>query len=174
MHSRTRLLAFVVTALATPATSTVASAALHPGTVAERPSDPPDSARIKSLLQKADAAMFGGKLGEARSLYRQLINEQRDAQQYEREALWRLVNSYLMDDDISSAASVLDELAQSAARYGDPSMELTSTFEAAVYHQRLKRPVIVAEHVTRIKALLQSPAITAHEREDYARRLVVK
>jgi hypothetical protein len=123
-----------------------------------------DSARAQSLLALADDATMAGKNAEARRLYRELIDEQRAADQFAGKALWRLALNYLYADDVRRAVATLDELAAESNRYGDPSTELKATFESAVLWQQLRRADLVAVKVERARALLQSPAIPDEEK----------
>ncbi|MEO6443910.1 MAG: hypothetical protein ABIZ91_14100 [Gemmatimonadaceae bacterium] len=169
MSSPTRLLTLALVALASSAAGAMDTAAT-PAT--EGRADPPDSAYIQSTLARADASMFAGRLREARGLYRHLIRRLREAEQYERIALWNLAHCYLVGNDIAGAAATLDELALAAEKYGDPSLELLAIFAAAVYYQQLKRAELLAPRIARVRALLQSPAIPDSENTDYSRRLV--
>lgn len=169
MPSHTCRLTIVLVALASTAAGAMNTAAT-PAT--EGRAEPPDSAYVRSTLARADASMFAGRLREARGLYRQVIRRQREAEQYERIALWNLAHCYLVGDDMAGAAATLDELALAAEKYGDPSLELLATFSAAVYYQQLKRTELLAPRIARVRALLQSPAIPDSEKADFTRRLV--
>ena len=130
-----------------------------------------DSLRLRSLLTKADEASFSGRFNEARRLYRRVINEQDSADEFASVALWRLATAHLWVDARREAAEVLDELARSANKYGDPETELRATFEAAVIWSHLKRHDLVAERVTRVRTLFKSPAITDELKDDYRSRI---
>ena len=131
----------------------------------------PDSLRVQALLAKADEASFAGRVNDARRMYRTLIDEQRAADQFAGAALWRLATTNLYADDQKGAAAVLDELAVAAARYGDPRTELRATFEAAVIYSHLKRHDLVAQRMERVRALMQSPFVTAQEKESVRGRI---
>ncbi|MGQ0647812.1 MAG: hypothetical protein ACT4P7_09590 [Gemmatimonadaceae bacterium] len=124
----------------------------------------PDSVRVQSALIRADEATFNGRTAEARRIYRGLINEQRAADQFAGTAMWRLALNYLYADEHRRAAETLDDLADAAVRYGDPSLQLRATFEAAVLWKALKRSDLMLERLDRAKALLQSPAIPNSEK----------
>lgn len=136
------------------------------------PRNAPDSARVQGLLAKADEATAAGRMGEARRLYRGLIREQRDAEQYAGTALWRLASNHVFDRDAHGAAMLLDDLASEAARYGDPTMELRASFEAAVLYQQVKRPDVALRNLERVRFLLQSPVIDPETKRGIERRIV--
>jgi hypothetical protein len=131
----------------------------------------PDSLRVRAALAEAEALAFAGRFTEAQRRYKTLIAEQRAAHQYPGAALWGLANSYLDKNSDRAVVSVLDELAQAAAEFGDPTMELRATFESAVIHQHLRERERVADLMTRVRALLQSPAITSDAKREIEDRI---
>ena len=165
------LLALGFVALPALAAPTPASATDADRDTTVRVSNAPDSLRVRTLLAKADEASFAGRVNEARRTYRMLIDEQREADQFAGDALWRLATTNLYADDNRGAASVLDELAAAASRYGDPRAELRATFEAAVIYSHLKRHDLVAARMERVRALMQSPFISAQEKESVKGRI---
>jgi hypothetical protein len=124
----------------------------------------PDPAKVDSALARADLATFSGKTLEARRIYRQIISQQERADQFAGAAMWRLALNYLYADEPRRAAEMLDDLAEAARRYGDPTVQLRATFEAAVLWNALKRPELVPERLDRARALLQSPVIPESEK----------
>lgn len=172
MRLRTLILTLVVPALSLPTTHT-AFAAPVPSADAEswHSRVAPDSARMQLIMTKVDSALRAGRIKDARNLYRTLIEEQRASEQYAGGALWRLAETYFAADDARGAARVLDEVADAAARFGDPAMELRATFESALLYQRLRSPTAVAFRLPRIKALLQSPAVSQEQKEEIKRRM---
>ena len=132
----------------------------------------PDSARLLAALKQADDAMAAGRMSAARRMYRDVIQEQRDARQYAGTALWRLASNHVYDGDIRGGALMLDDLAAEAARYGDPTMELRATFEAAVLWQKVKRHDMSRRNLERVDCLLQSPAIAEIEKDRVKKRIV--
>ena len=160
------LMALPALAAPTPASATDAGA-----DTTVRLNVPPDSLRVRTLLAKADEASFAGRVNEARRMYRTLIDEQREADQFAGAALWRLATTNLYAEDQRGAASVLDELAADAARYGDPRTELRAAFEAAVIYSHLKRQDLVAARMERVRCLLQSPFVTDQEKESVKGRI---
>jgi hypothetical protein len=147
------------------------AAALNVCCAAEPPKGP-DAARVRAELATADSLEMAGRLPAARRRYRSLIDEQRSADQYPAEALWHLANSYFYHDQELESAATLDELAEAAGRFGDPATELRASFQAALLYQRHKQPNRVAPKITRMRALLQSPAIADEIKKDIAARLV--
>jgi hypothetical protein len=175
MNSRIRLvLAAAVAALplgVTPAIAAPSAQGLTHATIRANPTGP-DAARVHTVLAEADALEGAGRVGEARKKYRALIEEQREGNQYPVLALWRLAHSYFYHDDEARTAQVLDELAESAAHFGDPTMELRASFEAAVIYQHARASDKVAAKMTRVQALLKSPAITDDMKKEIQGRLV--
>jgi hypothetical protein len=167
---RTQLLLAV--ALVAPHLDTHAQA-LRPNTRAVIP--PPiirvDPTRVAESLARADAARHEGRAREARKIYQTLIAEQREAREFPGVAMWQLALNYLYADDKHRAAIQLDELAEAAAQFGDPTLQLRATFEAAVLWRDLKRPELVGPRVARAQALLQSPAIPESEKEFFRQRI---
>jgi hypothetical protein len=125
----------------------------------------PDSLRVQAALARADEATFSGRQSEARRIYQGLIREQKAADQFAGTALWRLALNYLYADEYRRAAETLDDLADASSRYGDPTMQLRATFEAAVLWKALKRNDLMFDRLDRAKALLQSPAIPEPEKK---------
>jgi hypothetical protein len=130
-----------------------------------------DPVRVADALARADVAWQEGRGMEARRIYQGLIAEQRDAREFAGTAMWRLALNYLYADDKTKAAMQLDELADQAAVFGDPALQLRATFEAAVLWQQLKRPELVPARIERAMALLQSPAIPDADKEFVRERM---
>lgn len=124
-----------------------------------------DPVRVADALARADAAWQDGRGRDARRIYQDLIAEQRAAREFAGAAMWRLALNYLYADEKMKAATELDELAEAAALYGDPTLQLRATFEAAILWKDLKRPELVGPRIERAQALLQSPAIPESEKE---------
>lgn len=130
-----------------------------------------DPALVAAQLALGEEATQAGRVADARRIYRNLIEDQREADQFAGEAMWRLALNYLYAEDRWHAANTLDELATASNRYGDPAMELRASFEGAVLWQQLKRPELVRERFERAKALLQSPAIPEAQKADIRQRM---
>jgi hypothetical protein len=160
--------ALAVPAFAAPLSplDTLASTRARP-----RPAPPLDTARVAALMERADEASFSGRVGEARRLYREIIDAHREANQSAGIVLWRMATTNLYANDTRGAASALDEMAEMSARYGDPVNELRATFEAAVLYAQLKRGDLVATRMERVDALLQSPVIPESEKEQVRSRI---
>jgi len=160
------------TLAATPAHADQPPVALHLAKTLFAATPAPDSTRVQAVLGKADNATAAGRMSEARRMYRALIEEQRSSRQYAGTALWRLASNHVYDGDIRGGAALLDDLAAEAARYGDPTMELRATFEAAVLWQKAKRHDLSLRNLERVQCLLQSPAIAADLKSTIQRRIV--
>lgn len=130
-----------------------------------------DPMAVRTALAKAEDATYNGRAGEARKIYKKLIEEQRASGEFPGTALWRLALNYLYADDSWRAALTLDELASDANRFGDPAMELRASFESAVLWQQLKRPELVATRVERTRSLLQSTVIADSLKDDIRKRM---
>jgi hypothetical protein len=174
MRPRVIPLALAVSLLALPLSHAVAAPVPRAPAPGAAVAAAPDSARIVALLSKADASLQAGRVKEAVGVYRAIIGEQRNEGQYAGRTLWLLAQTYYATDDLGRAASVLDELAEAAGQYGDPVMELKATFESALLNQAMKKPAAVAARIPRIKALLQSPAVSLEQKRQVESRLAVK
>lgn len=163
-------LAFPLAAL--PAWARQAPVAMHLATTVFNARPALDSSRVAETLSKADVATASGRMGEARRIYRQLIDEQRESRQYAGKAIWRLATNHIYDGDARGGATILDDLAVEAARYGDPGMELNATFEAAIIWQQLKRNDLAMRNLERVQYLLQSPAIDTDVKARIQKRIV--
>ncbi len=131
-----------------------------------------DSADMQSALDRAEKLTFAGRIGEARAIYRKLIDDAREAGEYARQPLWHLTMHYLHLNDNRNAAATLDELARQSNKFGDPSMELRATFEAAILWTKSKEPGYTEARAERIKDLLKSPVIAEAEKREFKRRMI--
>ncbi len=131
-----------------------------------------DTVKLQKLLAQADEASVTGRGSHARKLYRSLVQEHRSANLYAGTALWRLAGVQLFDGKTYDAVITLEETAQEAARFGDPTMELRAAFEAAVIWQKIKRPEDARRNLDRVRCLLQSPAVADDIKADVERRIV--
>jgi hypothetical protein len=164
--------ALVLPVAAVPAHADQAVAALSrvPTYATLRPTA--DTLKLQKMLVQADEASVSGRSGQARKLYRSIVQEQRNAAVYAGTALWRLAGVQLFDGKVYDAVITLEETAQEAARFGDPTMELRASFEAAVLWQKSKRNADALRNLERVRCLLQSPAVAAELKADIERRIV--
>jgi tetratricopeptide (TPR) repeat protein len=172
MHVNPRIL--VTTALA--ALVTASAAAQTPARLvamrhAVAPTAPVDSLHVAAVLRSADALAADGHLREAIRSLRSVASEQTKAGDYAGESLRRLANLQYGVGDEFQAANTLDELADAAQTFGDPSTRLRALFDAALVYQELKLYDRVPEHVRQAKLLLKSPAIDESMRSDIAARM---
>jgi hypothetical protein len=130
-----------------------------------------DPTRVAEAMARADKAWQDGRGRDARRIYQELIAEQAAADEFAGPAMWRLALNYLYHDEPRRAAQQLDELAQAATRYGDPSLRLRATFESAVLWKQLKEPQRSMERIQSAMALLQSPAIPVEEKDAIRQRI---
>lgn len=132
----------------------------------------PDPEKLQRMLAEAEAASTNGRDAAAIKLYKAIAAEQREAGVYAGTALWRMAGAQLFQGKIVDAASTLDATAQEAARFGDPTMELKATFEAAILWQKAKRNDIAMSHLDRVRDLLRSPVIDQELKTSVERRIV--
>jgi len=171
----TRLL--LLSALALPVAAAPAHADQVAAAMARVPAYPSlrptaDTLKLQKMLAQADEASVTGRGGQARKIYRTLVQEQRSANLYAGTALWRLAGVQLFDGKTYDAVITLEETAQEAGRFGDPTMELRASFESAVLWQKLKRPEDARRNLDRVRCLLQSPAVSDDVKADIERRIV--
>lgn len=157
---------------AAPAWARQAPVAMHLATTVFNARPALDSSVVAATLNKADVATASGRMAEARRIYRQLIDDQRESRQYAGKTLWRLATNHIYDGDARSGAALLDDLAVEASRFGDPTMELNATFEAAIIWQKLKRNDLAMRNLERVQLLLQSPAIDSDVKTRIQKRIV--
>ena len=169
---RILLSALVLPVAASPAHArqTFAATAFVPSLAAERAA--PDPEKLQRMLAEADEASVNGREGAAVKLYRSIAAAQREARIYAGTALWRLAGTQLFQGKLVDAAMTLDETAQEAARFGDPTMELKATFEAAILWQKAKRHDVAMSHLDRVRDLLRSPVVEQELKESIERRIV--
>lgn len=132
----------------------------------------PDPETLQRLLAEADEASLNGREGAAIKLYRSIAATQREAREYAGTALWRLAGMQLFLGKTVDAAMTLDETAQEAARFGDPTMELKATFEAAILWQKARRQDVAMSHLERVRDLLRSPVVDQELKQSIERRIV--
>lgn len=132
----------------------------------------PDPEKLQRLLAEADAASVNGRDAEAIKIYKSIAAEQREGGLYAGEALWRIAGAQLFQGKTVEAAMTLDQTAQEAARFGDPTMELKATFEAAILWQKAKRHDVAMAHLERVRDLLRSPVIEQELKTSVERRIV--
>jgi hypothetical protein len=159
------LLLIASATLAAPALALQSLAARSPARAELAGPPAPDSAAVQAALERADEAAIEGRSKEARKLLRALVDEQRNADQFAGEAMWRLALNYLYADDTYRAAATLDELADAADSYGAPAMELRASFEAAALWMKLRRPELAVPRLEQAKKLLQSPVISEEDKQ---------
>ncbi|MFI5311314.1 MAG: hypothetical protein ACHQQ3_08790 [Gemmatimonadales bacterium] len=131
-----------------------------------------DSAHVAAALVAANALLADGRLREAMRAFHSVAVEQREAGDYPGEALRRLANLQYAAGQDFAAANTLDELANAAQEFGDPSTRLRALFDAAVVYQRLKMKDRLPERVRQITQLLKSPAIDETLRAEISARMV--
>lgn len=133
-----------------------------------------DSLRIAAALARAERYATAGRIADARREYRDAIDEQDAAGESTAQTHWLLATAYYAEGRELAAARALDDAARAAAEFGDPSMELRATFEAAVLYARQHMADLVATRVDRSRRLLKSPAVSAELRTSIERRIVAR
>ena len=130
-----------------------------------------DSARVAAALSSASALAENGRVREAMRSLRSLADSQRESGDYAGEPLRRLADLQYASGQDFEAAGTLDELADEASTFGDPSMRLRALLDAALVYQDLKMFDRVPEHARQIKVLLKSPAIDEKLRAEVSSRI---
>jgi hypothetical protein len=138
---------------------------------APAPASAPAPSRDEARLARADSLAFAGDMSAAERVYRALIDDQTDAGQYAKDALWHLAMAYYLADDPLKTVRALDQLAAAADRFGDPETELVASYESARFYSALRNDVVARDRVDRVRSLLQSPVIPASVKADYEQRM---
>jgi hypothetical protein len=173
MHVNPRvLIAAALAAVVTTSAAAQTPARLRAMSDAAAPSAPVDSIHVVAMLRSADALAASGRLREAIRSLRSVASEQTAAGDYAGESLRRLANLQYGIGDEFQAANTLDELADAAQTFGDPSTRLRALFDAALVYQGLKLYDRVPERVRQAKLLLKSPAIDESLRSDITSRMI--
>ena len=124
---------------------------------------PEDSTRDAGRMERIRGHLASGAVQAAR---RELARELRDARSagaYPREALWLLV-SLEHPTRPDRTVELLDELAESAEKHGDPVTQAQELLEAAVLYQEMRDPQQARRRVERLLPLLHSPFLPAEKR----------
>ncbi len=172
MNTATRIFASVALAALVTAPS-VANAApavramidATPGTIAA------DSSHVSAVLSSADALAASGRVSEAIRSLKTLAAEQHKSGEYAGSTLRRLADLQYGAGEAYQAAHTLDQLADEAATFGDPTVRLRALFDAALVYQELKLYDRVPERTRQIATLLKSPMIDERVRSDIAARI---
>jgi len=122
-------------------------------------------------IEEADAFITQGRMTEARSILRGVIEDQGRGDAYPAKAMRRLANVEFALDRPVVAASVLVDLADIAAEVADPQTELQALVDAMVLYDQNGRRAQVRELRPRVRRLLDSPAISEETRRSLARTL---
>jgi hypothetical protein len=172
MNTATRIFASVaMAALVTPPSSAHAAPAFRamsdatPGTVVA------DSSHVSAVLSSADALAASGRVSDAIRALKTLAAEQHKSGEYAGSTLRRLADLQYGAGDAYQAAHTLDQLADDAGTFGDPTMRLRALFDAALVYQELKLYDRVPERTRQIATLLKSPMIDERVRSDIAARM---
>jgi predicted negative regulator of RcsB-dependent stress response len=172
MNTATRIFASVaLAALVTSPSSAHAAPALRtmpdatPGTIVA------DSSHVSAVLSSADALAASGRVSEAIRSLKTLAAEQHKTGEYAGITLRRLADLQYGVGDAFQAANTLDQLADEAGAFGDPTVRLRALFEAALVYQELKLYDRVPERTRQITTLLKSPMIDERIRSDIAARI---
>lgn len=131
----------------------------------------PDSSRVSAALTSADALAESGRLNDAMHSLRTLVSAQREAGEYAGGALRRLADLQYGTGDAFQAANTLDQLADEADAFGDPTMRLRALFDAALVYQELKLYDRVPDRTRQVATLLKSPVIDQKLRANIAARM---
>ncbi len=130
-----------------------------------------DSSHVSAVLSSADALAASGRVSEAIRSLKTLAEEQHKSGEYAGSTLRRLADLQYGAGDAYQAAHTLDQLADEAGTFGDPTVRLRALFDAALIYQELKLYDRVPEHTRQITTLLKSPMIDDRVRSDIAARI---
>ena len=85
--------------------------------------------------------------------------------------LWRLASAYYYEGDLQTAAVVLDQLRDEAARSGDLAVEALALFNAAWLNGQQGRRQAAETRIADLRNLLRSPYMPAGIRNNLSARL---
>jgi hypothetical protein len=172
MNTATRIFASVaLAALATSPAHAQPASGVHAmfGVIAVTAA--PDSSHVSAVLSSADALAASGRVSEAIRSLKTLAAEQHKSGEYAGSTLRKLADLQYGAGDAYQAAHTLDQLADDAGTFGDPTVKLRALFDAALVYQELKLYDRVPEHTRQIATLLKSPMIDERVRSDIAARI---
>lgn len=147
----------------------LAASSAHALTAPLARNDPPAGG-----LHDADRLAAAGQFKAAEKAFRAVLNEQRAAGMYPVVALRGLATVAYLRGDIRGAARRLDELAATAAEFGDLETRVNALLDAALLYQELHDRPAVSHRVTSIGRLVQSPALSAQTRDAVTSRIIAK
>lgn len=152
MRTSTRFL----TATALLLTAVASAAAATPRRAADK--------SVPLALEEAQRLTEAGQLREAEKAYRSIVARQRIAGQYPAEALRGAATVAFMRGDLRGAARTLDELATTAAEFGDCNSQLDALLDAAYLYTDLRDRPAVSHRMARIQTLLDTADIRSELR----------
>jgi hypothetical protein len=127
--------------------------------------------RATRLHNEADRLLSIGNVGGARSVFRAMIAYQDSMATFPGEALWALASIEYGRDRELVAATLLDELAETSARYGRPEWEARALLEAGLIYQAHGKFEQSAARARALKPLISSPAISDDDRASIVKRI---
>jgi hypothetical protein len=132
-----------------------------------------DAARVQARMDGAHALAVAGRFGEALREYRAIADMQKRAGVLPADALWQaaILEHGRGGRHRLHAATMLDELAEQAAIYGDPALQARALIEAAILYQSKRRSERARSCMDRLEPLLRSPHVSAELRADIESRI---
>lgn len=172
-HSLMLLIATAVAAGDTPARP-VTSTSTFPRTVRPAVIRFDTTSRTARFHQEAARRLERGDVGGARSTYVSLIAYLDSTDTFPGEAMWALATLEWSRDRELRTAAVLDQLAESAARYGRAEWRARALLEAGLIYQRHGQFERSTACAAALRPLLSSPAISEQERAQLRARVSLR
>lgn len=123
-------------------------------------------------IEEANRLIAAGQFEAAKRVLKCAVSDHILRGTYPASALRRLAHTEFLLGNNLRAAAALDELAGWAAEFGDPESQIRALLDAALLYQDVGRRAEVASRATRIRRLLQSPALAADVADEIRQRLI--
>ena len=131
-----------------------------------------DPAVVRARLDKASDLLLEGQISAARKEYAQIIELQRSHHVLPAEAMWQLAGLYNSERSWKRTASILNELADDAERYGNPQVQAQALLEATILYNKARMPQEALTCAKRLDDLMASPHVTDELRQEVQQRIV--
>jgi len=133
---------------------------------------PFDGGRPGVVLDEAQRLVETGQFRAAERAFRAIAERMKAEGKSPTVALrGAATTAYLRGDD-KAAAQALDDLAASAAEFGDPETQVNALLDAALLYQGQHDQRAVTQRVACIRRLLESPVLSEATRQGIASRIV--
>ena len=131
-----------------------------------------DAAAVKARLAKASDLLLEGQISAAKKEYADIIELQRSHNVLPTEAMWQLAGLYNSERSWKRTATILNELAEDAERYGNPQVQAQALLEATILYNKARMPQEALSCAKRLDSLMASPFVTEELRQEVQRRIV--